>query len=53
MLAGHRAGAATVLLLNDVNADLENHECTDFVIKKLGELVGVLEEGFAGRDREN
>ncbi|PVH98261.1 HAD-like protein [Periconia macrospinosa] len=50
MLAGHRAGAATVLLLNDVNVDLEGHECTDFVIRELGELVGILEDGFVGRN---
>ncbi|CAI6333567.1 unnamed protein product [Periconia digitata] len=49
MLAGRRAGAATVLLLNEVNRELEGHECTDFVVGRLDELVGVLEGGFVGR----
>lgn len=49
MLAGRRAGAATVLLVNDVNRELATHEATDFVVRELSELVGVLEGGFEGR----
>ncbi|CAG9949652.1 unnamed protein product [Clonostachys rosea f. rosea IK726] len=49
MTAGRRAGAATVLLANDVNQVLVSHEHTDLVITSLGELVDILEEGFQGR----
>jgi phosphoglycolate phosphatase-like HAD superfamily hydrolase len=49
MTAGHLAGAATVLLVNDVNAHLVEHEHTDVVIERLDELVGILEGGFVGR----
>lgn len=48
MTAGYRAGAATVLLVNEVNAHLATHEHTDLCIKRLDDLVGVLEEGFVG-----
>lgn len=49
LTAGRLAGAATVLLLNDVNRDLANHENTDLVIHQLDELIQVLETGFQGR----
>lgn len=49
MTAGFRAGAATVLLVNEVNAHLATHEHTDLCIKRLDELVGILEGGFVGR----
>lgn len=49
MTAGYKAGAATVLLVNEVNADLADHQHTDLVIKRLDDLVSVLEEGFVGR----
>ncbi|KAI2624887.1 HAD-like protein [Hypoxylon sp. NC1633] len=49
MTAGHRAGAATVLLVNDANRHLAEHEHTDMVIERLDELVHVLEHGFTGR----
>jgi hypothetical protein len=49
MTAGYRAGAATVLLVNDVNAHLATHEHTDLCIYRLDELVDVLERGFVGR----
>lgn len=49
MTAGYRAGAATVLLVNEVNAHLAEHEHTDLCIRKLDELVEVLERGFVGR----
>lgn len=50
MTAGRRAGAATVLLVNPANAHLAEHEHTDLVIEKLDDLIGVLEEGFKGRE---
>ncbi|KAF2030684.1 HAD-like protein [Setomelanomma holmii] len=50
MTAGFRAGAATVLLVNDVNRHLANHEHTDLVVKQLDELIGILEGGFEGKD---
>jgi HAD superfamily hydrolase (TIGR01549 family) len=49
MTAGHRAGAATVLLVNDVNKHLAEHEHTDLVVKRLDDLIGILENGFEGR----
>ena len=49
MTAGYRAGAATVLLVNEVNAHLAEHEHTDLCIRQLDELVEVLERGFVGR----
>ncbi|KAF7858423.1 hypothetical protein EAF04_009024 [Stromatinia cepivora] len=49
MKAGFAAGAATVLLGNSVNGQLWEHECTDLVVRRLDELVGVLERGFVGR----
>jgi phosphoglycolate phosphatase-like HAD superfamily hydrolase len=50
MTAGRRAGAATVLLVNPANQHLAAHEHTDLVIQSLDDLVGILEEGFVGRD---
>ncbi|KAI2470921.1 HAD-like protein [Annulohypoxylon bovei var. microspora] len=50
MTAGRRAGAATVLLVNDVNRHLADHEHTDLVIDRLDELVHVLDHGFVGRE---
>ena len=51
--AGSRAGAATVLLVNDENRHLlEEKEWPKFVdlgIERLEELVDVLEKGFVGR----
>ncbi|KAH7350887.1 HAD-like domain-containing protein [Rhexocercosporidium sp. MPI-PUGE-AT-0058] len=49
MTAGYTAGAATVLLVNDVNAHLENHEHTDLVVSQLDELIEILEKGFVGK----
>ncbi|KAF2202403.1 HAD-like protein [Delitschia confertaspora ATCC 74209] len=53
MTAGFRAGAATVLLVNEVNAHLTEHEHTDLVIRRLDELIGVLENGFEGKVERN
>lgn len=50
MLAGRRAGAATVLLVNPANEHLVDHECTDLVVKQLDELIAVLNEGFEGKE---
>jgi HAD superfamily hydrolase (TIGR01549 family) len=49
MTAGRLAGAATVLLVNDVNRELAGHEHTDLVVEKLDELIDILERGFQGR----
>jgi phosphoglycolate phosphatase-like HAD superfamily hydrolase len=49
MTAGYRAGAATVLLVNDANKHLAEHEHTDLVVKQLYELIEILENGFEGR----
>ncbi|KAL3464071.1 HAD-like domain-containing protein [Aspergillus heterothallicus] len=48
MSAGHTAGAATVLLLNDHNRHLREHMHTDLCIEKLSELIDILENGFTG-----
>ena len=50
MTAGHRAGAATVLLVNEANEHLRDHEHTDVCIGRLDDLVKVLEEGFQTGD---
>ena len=49
MAAGRAAGAATVLLVNEENKQLAEHDFTDVIIGRLDELVGVLEEGFRSR----
>lgn len=49
MTAGFRAGAATVLLVNDVNKHLAEHQHTDLVVKQLDDLIEILENGFEGR----
>ncbi|KAF4303567.1 putative had superfamily [Botryosphaeria dothidea] len=49
MTAGYRAGAATVLLVNEANAHLAGHEHTDLCVKRLDELVAILENGFVGQ----
>ena len=49
MTAGYKAGAATVLLVNEANVHLAEHEHTDLCISRLDELIEVLENGFFGR----
>lgn len=49
MTAGHTAGAATVLLVNEFNISIAEHEHTDLTITRLDELIGILERGFVGR----
>ncbi|KAB8248277.1 HAD-like domain-containing protein [Aspergillus flavus] len=48
MTAGHTAGAATVLLLNDHNVHLKEHPHTDLCIERLDELISILDGGFVG-----
>ncbi|KAL8951652.1 MAG: hypothetical protein Q9222_002380 [Ikaeria aurantiellina] len=50
MVAGYKAGAATVLIRSEDNDGLEGHEYTGVAIERLDELVGVLEEGFVERE---
>lgn len=49
MTAGHKAGTATVLLANEGNTELKEHEHTGMWIERLDELIGILEEGFEER----
>ena len=46
-VAGYRAGAATVLLANQDNEHLKEHDQTGLWIDRLDELIRKLEEGFA------
>ncbi len=48
MMAGHKAGAATVLLVNDRNEALKEHEHTSIWIERLDDLIEILENGFVG-----
>ena len=48
MIAGRRAGAATVLLINAENSELGHYQDTDLVIERLDDLINVLEQGFVG-----
>ncbi len=46
MVAGYKAGAATVLLVNEGNGELRGSEWTGRWVEGLGELAGLLEGGF-------
>ena len=46
MMSGHSAGAATVLLANEENAELKRLEHTGMWIDRLDDLIGILEKGF-------
>ena len=46
MVAGYRAGAATVLLANEENEHLIGHEYTGLSLRRLDELIDMLEKGF-------
>lgn len=46
MTAGYKAGTATVLLANDVNQALKEHEYTGLWINRLDDLIELLENGF-------
>lgn len=50
MAAGYRAGAATVLLVNEHNERARDHEYTDLTIERLDDLIGILDNGFVGKD---
>lgn len=50
MTAGHKAGAATVLLGNEANAHLAGHAHTDLVVGRLDDLIQILEDGFTGSE---
>ena len=52
MTAGYRAGAATVLLVNNDNKHLAEHQHTDLVVQQLDDLISILENGFEGRGEE-
>lgn len=45
MAAGRRAGALTVLLVNEHNEDLKDGEMTDVCVTRLDDLIQVLETG--------
>lgn len=47
MAAGYRAGAATVLLANQENEQLIEHEYTGTSVRQLDELIALLEDGFS------
>ncbi len=53
--AGHRAGAATILLASEETEEelLRVHEFVDRVVWRLDEIVGILEEGFEGVEGED
>ncbi|KAJ5729880.1 hydrolase [Penicillium malachiteum] len=48
MTSGHKAGAATVLILNEKNIHLKAHPHTDLCISRLDDLINILEKGFVG-----
>ena len=50
MAAGYAAGCATVLLLNEDNVEVQGHEFTDVCIRRLDDLIGMLEGGFEVRE---
>lgn len=49
MASGYRAGAATVLLVNEDNKELADHKFTDLSVHRLDELVEILDNGFVGK----
>ncbi|PFH60401.1 hypothetical protein XA68_11023 [Ophiocordyceps unilateralis] len=53
MTAGRLAGAATVLLVNDVNLALARHQHTDLTIGRLDDLIAILDQGFKSADLVN
>ena len=52
MTAGHKAGSATVLLANESNQELKEHEHTGAWIDRLDELIELLEGGFEERSKD-
>ncbi|RDA87129.1 hypothetical protein CP532_4247 [Ophiocordyceps camponoti-leonardi (nom. inval.)] len=53
MTAGRMAGAATVLLANDVNRHLVRHQHTDLTIERLDDLIAILDRGFQSVESSN
>ncbi|KAI4208820.1 MAG: hypothetical protein L6R36_009557 [Xanthoria steineri] len=53
MAAGRHAAAATVLLVSEHNRHLVGHEYTDLSIRRLDDLVEILEEGMLGHREGN
>ena len=51
IIAGHEAGALTVLVRSEGKEELERDERTDVVVGRLDELVGLLEGGIEARRR--
>jgi len=49
MIAGHEAGALTVLVRSEGKEELERDERTDVIVGRLDELVGLLEGGIEAR----
>jgi phosphoglycolate phosphatase-like HAD superfamily hydrolase len=45
MTAGRMAGAITVLLTNEANDHIKEHEHTDLCIERLDDLIPILEHG--------
>ena len=46
MTAGYKAGTATVLLANEANEALKEHEHTGRWVNRLDDLIELLDEGF-------
>ena len=49
MIAGHEAGALTVLVRSEGKEELEVDSRTDVIVERLDELVGLLEGGIEAR----
>lgn len=52
LTAGYRAGAATVLLVNDLNIHLISHEYCGLAIERLDQLIAILDCGLSVKTRE-
>ena len=52
MTAGYKAGTATVLLANESNQDLKEHEHTGAWVERLDALIDLLESGLEERSSE-
>jgi hypothetical protein len=50
MACAARANAASVLLLNEDNAHVIEQQPPDLLIRRLDELIEILEQGFVGRN---
>lgn len=52
MLAGHRAGTTTILLESDVNGHLKEAPETDYVVKRLDDIIKLLNDGIEIKERK-